>query len=471
MPGQKISTLAPVSDLQDTDQFPLARNGTTYKITGDKFASRTQFNSLSAVTATKSDLAALNTKVGSLSSSANTSYALKTDLIALSSSPLIASDTATIDLILTNRSLSASVINNSITNSKLAFDGGSFAFRNRLINGNCDIDQRYTGSPVNTINGYVIDRWAVYQSILGKLIASQQLQDAPPGFNNSINITSQSNYTVLTTDSYTLCQPIEGVNVSDLNWGTANASSITLSFWVKSSITGNYGGSIKNNATGNGARSYPFVYAITTASVWERKVITIPGSTGGIWKTDNNVGIYLHLGLGVGSNGSGAAGFWSSNSYTSSAGATSVVRLNGTSISFTGLQIEKGPSSTAFEFRPYATELAMCQRYYSKYRGSDIGMSIVYTDGITTARTTGISYPVPMRSIPTANEPVSFAIMRYLSINGTEIGTTESLQGVPANNEYFYVQAKGAGYSTVYGQLVYADPVNILNSIRFDAEL
>jgi hypothetical protein len=471
MAGQKISTLPPVNELQDTDQFVLARSGSSYKITGDRIASKTQVNALSAVVATKTELAALTTRVNTLSTSSNASYALKTDLMALSSVPFIASDTATIDLTLTNRSLSAVVVNSSITNSKLAFDGGSFAFRNRLINGNFNIDQRYAGSPVNTVNGYVVDRWAVYQSTLGKLIAFQETENIPAGFNNAINIISQSNYTVSTTDSYTLCQPIEGINIADLNWGTSNASSVTLSFWVKSNLSGTYGGSVRNNATGNNTRSYPFSYTIITPSTWERKTITIPGSTGGLWKTNSDVGMYLCFGLGVGAAISGPAGSWSSNSYMSTIGATSLVRLNGTSMSFTGIQLEKGTSATAYDYRPHAVELSLCQRYYYRYQGSSAGMAVVYTDGITTAHTTGIRYPVPMRSTPTANGPVSFAIMKYLALNGTEIGSTETLRGIPANNEYFNIEAKGAGYTTTNGQIVYVDPVNVFNTLRFDAEL
>lgn len=471
MAGQKISTLAPVNEIQDTDQFVLARSGGSYKITGDRFASRTQLNSLSAVAATKTDLAAVTTRVNSLSTNSNSSYALKTDLLALSSNPLIASDTATIDLTLTNRSLSATVVNSSITNSKLAFDGGSLGFRNRIINGNFSIDQRYAGPPVNVIDGYVIDRWAVYQSTLGKLIAFQETENVPAGFNNAITITSQTNYTVLSSDSYTLCQPVEGINIADLNWGTSNASSVALSFWVKSNVIGTYGGSIRNNATGNNIRSYPFSYTITTPSVWERKTITIPGSTGGIWKTNTDIGLYLCFGLGVGSIRSGPAGNWSSNTYMSTIGATSLVRLNGTSMSFTGIQLEKGTTATAYDYRPQVIELALCQRYYYRYQGSDSGMAVTYTDGITTARTTGIRYPVPMRSTPTANGPISFAIMKYLSLNGTEVGSTETLRGIPANNEFFNIEAKGAGYTTTSGQIVYTDPVNIFNTLRFDAEL
>jgi hypothetical protein len=470
MPGQKISTLAPVSDLQDTDQFPIARNGSTFKITGDKLASKTQLNSLSAAVATKIELANLSSRVTTLSTTSSFLYALKTELAGLSSLPLNARDTATIDLNLVNRSLSASVIDSSITNSKLAFDGGSFSFRNRIINGKCDINERYSGFPQNPINGYVIDRWAVLQTTLGKLIASQETENVPTGFNNAINITSQSDYTVLTTDSYTLCQPIEGINIADLAWGTTTASSVTLSFWVKSNIAGNYGGSIKNNATGNFIRSYPFSYTVNTPSVWERKTITIPGPTGGTWGTDTGVGLYLHFGLGVGSTGSGPSGYWSSNSYTSAAGATSVVRLNGTSVSFTGIQIEKGPTATPFEFRPRFTELQLCQRYYTAFKGSNTGFAVVYTNGATTARSTAIRYPVPMRSTPTSNGPITFPIMKYIGLNGAEIGATQTLEGIPSNNEYFYIETKGTGYSAANGQ-IFIDPINNSTFIKFDAEL
>jgi len=177
-------------------------------------------------------------------------------------------------------------------------------------------------------------------------------------------MTSLSSYSVLAGDYYLLAQPIEGFNSSDLNWGTANAQTITVSFWTKSSLTGTFGGAIENSAAN---RCYVFSYTISAANTWEQKTITIPGDQSGTWLTDNSVGLVLRFGLGVGSTYSGAAGSWGSTRYFSATGATSVVGTNGATFYLTGVQLEVGSKATAFERRPYGMELQLCQRYYRTF--------------------------------------------------------------------------------------------------------
>jgi hypothetical protein len=158
-------------------------------------------------------------------------------------------------------------------------------------------------------------------------------------------------------------QPIEGFNVADLGWGTANAQTVTLSFWVRSSLTGTFGGSLLNQ---DGSRSYPFSYTISAANTWEQKSITVTGSTSGTWNTTNSTGMYVTFGLGVGSTYSGTAGAWASSLVISATGATSVVGTSGATFYITGVQLEKGSTATSFDYRPYGTELALCQRYFQK---------------------------------------------------------------------------------------------------------
>ena len=181
-------------------------------------------------------------------------------------------------------------------------------FRNRIINGAMMIDQRNAGASVTIPAAvtYTIDRWYGYGTQASKFTV-QRSTTSTAGFINSALITSSSAYSVLTGDAFGFVQPIEGFNMADLGWGTANASTVTLSFWVRSSLTGTFGGAIRN---GSNNRSYPFSYTINSANTWEQKTVTIAGDTTGTWATDNTAGAYVTFGLGVGSTYSGTAGAW-----------------------------------------------------------------------------------------------------------------------------------------------------------------
>ena len=266
---------------------------------------------------------------------------------------------------------------------------------NRIINGAMMIDQRNAGAvTANTISGYTVDRWLVAQSTTGKLVAQQNAGSATPpnGFTNYLGVTSQSAYSVAVGDYYSIQQSIEGYNIADLGWGTSNASPVTLSFWVRSSLTGTFGGSLRGAAFG---RSYPFTYTINTSNTWEQKTITVLGDTSGSWLTNSGIGLGVIFGLGVGSTYSGTAGAWASANYISATGATSVVSTNGATFYITGVQLEKGSTATSFDYRPYGTELALCQRYYESgyvYAGPR------YNDGYATAT---FVFKVTKRGTPT----------------------------------------------------------------------
>jgi hypothetical protein len=236
--------------------------------------------------------------------------------------------------------------------------------RNRIINGSCTIDQRNAGASVTPANAqYTLDRWFFSLSQASKLTTQQNAGSVTPpaGFTNYLGVTSSSAYTVGASELFLLRQAIEGFNTADLGWGTANAKTITVSFWVRSSLTGNFGGSLFNSAAN---RFYPFSYTISAANTWEQKSITIAGDTSGTWLTTNGIGINVNFSLGAGSSVSGTAGAWGSTTFWSATGATSVVGTNGATFYITGVQLEVGTQATSFEYRQYQQELALCQRYY-----------------------------------------------------------------------------------------------------------
>jgi hypothetical protein len=279
--------------------------------------------------------------------------------------------------------------------------GNASAMKNRLINGAMVIDQRNAGASVTPTNGgYTLDRWATSLSQASKFTVQQNAGSVTPpaGFINYLGATSSSAYTVGASDYFNVQQVIEGYNIADLAWGTANAKTITISFWVYSSLTGTFGGGLKNSG---GTRSYPFTYSIPVANTWTQISITIAGDTAGTWVTNNGAGIIVQFGLGVGSTYSGTAGSWSANNYLSATGAVSVVGTSGATFYITGVQLEVGTSATGFEYRQYGQELALCQRYCIQYGNGYTSARLAFGDwGSTTSAYAGIPFPVEMRVAP-----------------------------------------------------------------------
>jgi hypothetical protein len=286
-----------------------------------------------------------------------------------------------------------------------------YGFKNRIINGAMVIDQRNAGASVTpSSNGtYTLDRWNITFSQASKFTIQQTPSATETGyatrvgagFTNYLGATVASSVSVGSGDYFALQQLIEGLNVADLAWGTANAKTITLSFWVRSSLTGTFGGALSNSA---GDRSYPYSYTISSANTWEQKTITIAGDTSGTWLTTNGVGMYVRFGLGAGSTYSGTAGSWAASNYFTATGAVSVVGTGSATFYITGVQLEKGSTATSFDYRPYGTELALCQRYYWKIAqgtgtGGGYGIAGYNISGNAVWQTFG--FPVTMRANPT----------------------------------------------------------------------
>ena len=323
-------------------------------------------------------------------------------------------------------------------------------FRNVLINGDFRIDQRNAGAsftPTNTVYG--LDRW-VYGTTQASKTTTQRITSTIPGFVHSMRVTSSSAYTPVSNDEIEWFQRIEAGQIAQFGWGTTSAKTAVLSFWVKSSITGTFGGSITD---GSLSYSFPFSYTINTANAPEYKSITITPPPGGTW-TSTGVGIGMHLFFSLGAAGTslGTAGAWTSGFKNGATGQTNLVATNGATLEITGVQLEQNYQPTPFEQRPIGTELALCQRYYF-YSNFDTGTGNNFVDGYSTNVgyvTSWWKFPQTMRVRPTS---VSLVIG---SVNNT---TGHAATGISPDYAHIYgaINATGRGFYYVNSLSVSAE--------------
>ena len=281
----------------------------------------------------------------------------------------------------------------------LASDSQYTGFKSRIINGGMVIDQRNAGASVTPNSTYTLDRWICPTTQTSKFTVQQNAGSVTPptGFSNYLGVTSSSSYSVNSTDVFAVRQIIEGFNSADLAWGTASALPITISFWVRSSLTGTFGLGLGNSGF---SRAYPATYTINSANTWEYKTVTIAGDTTGTWLTTNGTGIQVSFGLGYGSSYLGTANAWNAGTAFMPTGATSVVGTNGATFYITGVQLEKGSTATSFDYRPYGTELALCQRYGLLVSQAQNSGDVC---GSSTNTNVKFQFPVTMRTSPTAS--------------------------------------------------------------------
>ena len=290
--------------------------------------------------------------------------------------------------------------------------GNASSFKNRIINGNCAIDQRNAGASVTaTVTGaftYTLDRYAYLNSAASKFSVQQNAGSVTPpvGFKNYLGVTSLAATSIGTSEYYQIIQTIEGYNIADLNWGSASAKPIVLSFYVYSSLTGSFGGALLN---ADNSRAYPFSYTISSANTWTQINIPISGDTTGTWLSTNGAGVQVRFSMGLGSTYTTTGGAWASGVYGAPTGSVNMVSTNGATWYMTGLQFEVGTVATSFDFRSYGTELALCQRYFYSMGGTSTFEQ--FSIGSATGTTDGrfmMYLPVPMRTQPSIGQTGAF---------------------------------------------------------------
>jgi hypothetical protein len=257
--------------------------------------------------------------------------------------------------------------------------------------------------------------------------------DGPSGVTpNSIKITNSASPGSVVSGSYVLLhQYVEGVNLSNLGFGTAGARAIILSFYVKSSVTGTYSAAIRNNAVN---RSYVGTYTINAANTWERKSIAFVGDTSGTWLIDTGIGARVTWALTAGSTYETATpNTWLGVSALATSGSVDLVTTASATWQVTGVQLEAGPVATPFEFEPFETTLRKCQRYF--YRHAPTGITYMSFAYAGAQQRLVLPLPCPMRA--TAN----------VSASGWAGGTTPTTSAINSmlSTINFY-HASGAYY-------------------------
>jgi len=346
-----------------------------------------------------------------------------------------------------------------------------YVLKNRIINGAMVVDQRNAGASVASANGFITDRWSLGKyDPTGGSYSGQQVSDAPTGFKNSLKVTVTANISQAADQYWQAFQIIEGYNIADLGFGTSSPSQITVSFWVKSSVTGTYSIAFFNEGVGGVPRAYVTTYVINTANTWEQKSVTITGdgvSGAGYWGSTNTAGLGLYFDLGCGTNQQATANTWTSGNVRRVSGTVRLMNTSSATWQITGVQLEQNTSATPFERRMYGQELANCQRYY--YRSNSTSNYSPYGFGWNASSTTGqavIQHPVQMRVNPTSID--------YSLLSSTVIGVSEALiTTATLSGESSYLRTtlftSGTGFTT--GFFTLTAKASTSSYLGFSAEL
>ena len=275
-------------------------------------------------------------------------------------------------------------------------------FRNLIINGDMRIAQRGTSVAGLTGVGYqTVDKY-LFVIVSQGTWTNTQSTDAPDGFANSFKVEcTTADASPASSDALNIQTRIEGQNCQHLKYGTADAETTTLSFWVKSNITGTYNFTLRKDDDG---RRILKQYTISAANTWEKKTITIAGDTTGVINNDNGIGLMLVFWLGAGSDyttGSVPSGWGTPPTTDYAPSQVNLAASTSNYINITGVQLEVGSTATDFEVLPVDVELARCQRYCEVYSGNDTLLPAVGGWQGTTLANGTMSYKVIKRAAPT----------------------------------------------------------------------
>jgi hypothetical protein len=291
--------------------------------------------------------------------------------------------------------------------SKVPFSGisNSVNFRNIVINGDMQVAQRSTSVASITTSGYyTLDRFRTGLTTLGTFTMSQST-DVPSGygFANSLKYDcTTADASPAAGDAMILSQYFEGQNLQYLKKGTANAVSLTASFWVKSTKTGTF---ILELVDADNSRSISKSYTVSASNTWEFKTITYAGDTTGAFTNDNGSSLEINFWLGAGTtftSGTLATSWGTQTSANRAVGQVNIADSTSNDFLITGIQLEAGTSASDFEFLPYDVDLLRCQRYCNVFdTNNSYALCNAYFNSTTSVLGGVVTYPTTMRADPT----------------------------------------------------------------------
>jgi len=337
----------------------------------------------------------------------------------------------------TNGSATANL--SSINSGQL---GGS---RNVIINGAMVVNQRgFTGTAGTTTSfAYTTDRFRIEHSMDGAVSAGQTTMNSTVGGNAYADgFNSALHYRVTTADASlsasqfaVIAQPIEGFNVQGFKKGTANAQQFTLSFWVRSSLTGTYIADLRDN---DNTRFVSKSYTIDTANTWEKKTLTFPADTTGVFDNDNGLSLVVFWWLAAGSTYSGGTlgTTWHTTQANRAVGQVNLLATAGNNFFLTGVQLEVGPTATEFERRSIGDELALCQRYYqitAQAGGGNSPIAFCFQFSTTSSRA-AVPLTVTMRTNPPILDLTGTPTLNDSSGVGVTLSSIIVNSGIVSNN-------------------------------------
>lgn len=357
--------------------------------------------------------------------------------------------------------LNASVTDSTLTTTKLATP--NLGRRNLVINGAMNVAQRSTSTAsLSSGNNFVLDRTR-FQLTNGGTWTMSQSTTVPTGqgFSHSLKLDCTTADTSLgSTDYLTVQQLIEGQNVQQFAFGTSDAKSVTVSFWIRSNKTGTYTLEVQQQNSSNGFYQNAKTFTISSANTWEKKEITFVGNTSQNIINSNAVGFYVTIWLGTGTSrtsGTFTNGTW--HNTTANRISSSNVNLADSTdneLYLTGLQMEVGSQATPFEHRSFGEELGLCQRYYQDPKLSDANYiwtnNIVQTVGANHWRRASYFYPTSMRADPT------------VTVTGASNGTFAPGYPTTEGNDNTH-------YIGLSGDVNAAGHYAYISSLKLDAEL
>ena len=345
---------------------------------------------------------------------------------------------------------------------------GGISGKNIVDNGEFAVDQRNSGSavtPANATPTFGPDRWYMYKDTAATFTIDQDTT-APDGFNFSLKVTNTGvDSSISATDRALIVHRIEGDKIRYLKLGSSDAKKVTLSFYVRSSLTGTHGGAFRNHDSNQ--RNYPFTYTISAVDTWERKSISLTLDTSGTWPSDNTLGLQVQFGLGVGTTFSGTAGAWADGDINSATGAVTTMLSTASATWYvTGVQLEVGETATAFEHKSYADDYNACLRYFWRYsKNTSYGEFLLIRTYSTSAGTGAARFPMPMRSDPT--------LAVNVTVNSSNFGYSLSSLAIGASDiNHTSFEYNCAGSFTANGAAIIQKVDNTdLVALDFDAEL